>query len=408
MKKFEFLIIPILFFLAGSLLQLYLDPKILPKLLILGTIAILSYMILIFLPRKILENPIIFMLLYILTILILIFNLTFGLKIAGTKRWIYLGSFTFQPSEFMKFILIPLLTFILKNSNITSRNKIMFTFIILLVPVILTFIQPDAGTAFILLSIGLSIILNEYSYKIPQIPNYFLIYGTSFILLFFTLILHWIFIFLLLFIIINNKYFFNKLGILILILLFITPLSLNYLAKSSLFRGYQQNRIKTFIILIKNKKLDEKLVEQENFNFNLKQSRITIGSGGLTGKGLQNITQTRLKFLPEYKTDFMYATIAEAFGFLGIITIITLYITLIWQVLNAKSNIPNNSSIELIKIGIASMLIIELIISMGSNLGLLPTKGIPLPFIAYGGTSLITHFMLLGLLANLSDNNKPI
>ena len=408
MKKVEFLVIPILFFLTGALLQIYLDPTVLYKLIILGTIAILLYVIISFLPKNILENPILFIFLYILTIIVLIFNLAFGLKIAGTKRWIYFGTFTFQPSEFMKFILIPLLAFILKTHNTSPRSKLILSLAILLIPVILTFIQPDAGTAFILLSIGFSIIFKEYSNKLPNLPNYFLIYGTSFILLFITLIFHWMGIFLLLFIIINNKYFLHKLGILILIILFLTPLAITYLSKSTIFKSYQQNRIKTFLILIKNKNLKEKLKEQENFNFNLKQSRIAIGSGGLTGKGLQNITQTRLKFLPEYRTDFMYATISEAFGFLGILAILALYLTLIWQILNIKNNTYNGSDIELIKIGIASMLIIEIIISIGSNLGLLPTKGIPLPFIAYGGTSLITHFMLLGLLANLAEDNKHI
>jgi rod shape determining protein RodA len=154
------------------------------------------------------------------------------------------------------------------------------------------------------------------------------------------------------------------------------------------FKEYQKNRIRSFI---------NPLSDIHGIGYNAYQSTIAVGSGGLLGKGLGYGTQSRLKFLPEYQTDFIFAAFAEEWGFIGVLIIFAMYGLLIVRIIINATLGATNFEI-LFGVGVAVFFIVHIIVNVGMNLQLLPVTGTPLPFMSYGGTHLLMEFGALGLL----------
>jgi rod shape determining protein RodA len=154
------------------------------------------------------------------------------------------------------------------------------------------------------------------------------------------------------------------------------------------FRDYQKERIVNFI---------HPLSDIQGTGYNAYQSEIAVGSGGLFGKGVGYGTQSRLKFLPEYQTDFIFAAFSEEWGFAGILIFFTLYGILIWRIIVNASRGATNFEI-LYGAGVAIFFIVHLLVNVGMNIHLLPVTGTPLPFMSYGGTHIMTEFLALGIL----------
>ena len=142
------------------------------------------------------------------------------------------------------------------------------------------------------------------------------------------------------------------------------------------------------------------LADIHGSGYNVFQSTIAVGSGQLVGKGLGFGTQSRLQFLPEPQTDFIFAAFAEEWGFVGAVSILVLYLLIIWRILYASSVGATNFE-TLFGLGLAIFFITHIIINVGMNLGIFPVTGIPLPFMSYGGSHLLTEFMGLGILMSL-------
>lgn len=282
--------------------------------------------------------------LYFASLLMLVFVIISGREISGSKRWIQIFGFDFQPSEIAKVALIVFLADYLSRQKEKMSNLLYFSLPFLFTGVIMILInkQPDFGTAIVFLAITLFMIF---------------IAGIS-----------WKYIIMVL-----------------LILLSLFPVIWTFL------KDYQRSRIMLFL----NPELDPL-----GAGYNIIQSKVAIGSGGLLGKGLFSGIQSQLKFLPAQHTDFVFAVIGEELGFMGALLLLSLYILLLWKGIKIAQEAPDWLGVFL-STGVISFLFIHILINIGMTMGLMPATGLPLPFISYGGTFMISNFIGIGLLLNI-------
>jgi rod shape determining protein RodA len=164
------------------------------------------------------------------------------------------------------------------------------------------------------------------------------------------------------------------------------------------FYDYQKQRIMTFI---------HPLQDIRGAGYNAYQSTITVGSGQILGKGLGYGTQSRLKFLPEYQTDFIFAAYAEEWGFIGVLILFFLYGVVLWRILKTAMNGATNFEI-LFGVGITIMFVAHLLVHIGMNVGIMPVTGITIPFMSYGGSHLLVTFIALGILQSMRRYSSSV
>jgi len=288
--------------------------------------------------------------LYVAGLLLLIAVDLFGLSVNGAQRWLNLGFTRIQPSELMK-IAVPMMLawyFERYESVLRFRNYVVAT-ILVVIPVMFIANQPDLGTALLVGAAGFYVLfLAGLSLK--------LLIGTA----------------------------------------LVGAASLPYLW-SSLFE-YQRQRVLTLL---------DPMQDPLGAGYHTIQSTIAMGSGGLLGKGWLNGTQSRLEFLPERSTDFIFAVFGEEFGLLGNLLLITLFMLLIGRGLVISANAPTMFS-RLLAGGITLTFFTYVIVNMGMVGGLLPVVGVPLPLISYGGTSLVTLMFGIGLLMSIRTHRRLV
>jgi rod shape determining protein RodA len=283
---------------------------------------------------------------YIGNILLLIAVLVIGSVRMGAQRWLSLGGFSIQPSEFCKITVILALAqyFNWDFANRKSLRFFIFSFIIACVPMLLILKQPDLGTAMIILPI-------LYTMLFFSGANYLYITGT------------------------------------IVMGIATAPFLWMRLAQ------YQKDRLLTFI---------NPNADPTGTGYTLLQSKVAIGSGGLYGKGWFHGTQTQLGFLPEKHTDFIFSVLGEEWGFVGAMVIIFLYIVLLYYCLSVAERSRSIYG-KVAAVGLGMMLFTHIFINMAMTVGLMPITGLPLPFLSYGGSSLLTSFIAIGLLLNFNS-----
>lgn len=288
---------------------------------------------------------------YFVTLFVLFVVLVFGIVVRGTSGWIGVGQIHFQPVEFAKLALIIFLASFIsqKKSQLGETVRLVASFILATIMIFLVLRQPDAGSAMILLGIWLGMIL---------------VSG------------------------INKKHFL----FLVLGALFLVTTSWFLLA------DYQKDRIMTVI----SPELDPR-----GSGYNVIQSMISVGSGGMIGKGLGHGSQSQLNFLPEKHTDFIFAVITEESGLVGSFFILILYAGLFYRIKKIAEFAQDNFS-YLLASGIMIMFALQTVINIGMNIGIVPVAGIPLPFLSYGGSSLIASFIALGILLNINRRKKGV
>lgn len=273
---------------------------------------------------------------------LLVFTFILGFETRGSIRWITLGSFNFQPSEFAKPILILTLAYFWSKHSTTWIN--ILKSLGLLMPIaFLVFRQPDLGTTLTIVFIWFSLLIAA---------NISLVKALT--LGFFSLVL--------------------------------TPLIwLN-------LQEYQKQRIFSFLTPTS---------DPQGIGFHVIQSMIAVGSGQFFGRGLGRGTQSRLQFLPEFRTDFIFAFIAEELGFIGSLIVLSLYIILFILLFRILSNVKGRFG-ELIVIGVFAMVFFQIVVNIGMNTGILPITGITLPLLSYGGSSIVSILISLGLIASVA------
>ncbi len=284
---------------------------------------------------------------YAVMLIALVIVLTpLGYVSKGASRWINLGTFQAQPSELAKIaIIITLAAFLSERKGEVGALAVAVCCALVLPATALVYLEPDLGTMMVLVVITSSLLL----------------VGGARIRHFLTLAV------------------LGVVGIIIVL-------------QVGLLRDYQIDRITAFL---------DPNPDVQSEAYNLTQATIAIASGGARGKGLrQENTQTALDFVPEQHTDFIFTAVGEQLGFIGCATLLGLFAILIWRALRI-AGMSRDLFGTLIATGIASLWAFQMFVNAGMTMGIMPITGIPLPFISYGGSSLITHFVAVGLLLNI-------
>ncbi|MDP8200509.1 MAG: rod shape-determining protein RodA [Candidatus Tenebribacter burtonii] len=342
-------------------------------------ISMLILLILLKIPNVVVEISI--FPIYFFTILLLILVL-FLPEIKGSHRWMSLGPINFQPSELAKLFTILVLSKFISKPFLSDGQILFRSFIITLIPVILILLEPDLGTALIFFVILFSILL------VSDLPKFYLILIVSPIISIIFSFSYWMFIIyalILIYLLYRSNLDKVIIGFVVAIntfIFFITPIFWNNL------KDYQQNRILTFI---------NPMRDPFGAGYQIIQSKIAIGSGGIFGKGFLMGTQKNMNFLPEHHTDFIFSVIGEEFGFFGCLFILLIYFLFLYKI--AKSIIKiKQKEYRFVSVGILAYITFQIFINIGMNLGIVPTTGIPLPFISYGGSNLLINVMAIGFI----------
>lgn len=270
----------------------------------------------------------------------------------GAESWFSFGYFAFQPSDLAKIALIIILAkyFSRRHIEIAHIRHILVSGAYAFIFFILVLLHPDLGSAMILFLIWLGMVM---------------VSGIS------------------------KKHLLAMIGVGLVVFILLWNFG---------FQEYQKNRIRNFI---------DPLSDIHGAGYNAYQSTIAVGSGQIWGKGLGYGTQSRLKFLPEYQTDFIFAAFAEEWGFVGVVILFGLFGIIVWRlVINALRGASNFEI--LFNAGAAVYFIVHLLINVGMNIHLLPVTGTPLPFMSYGGTHLTSEFLLLGLVMAMRRYARPM
>ena len=350
--------------------------------------------ILLFLDAKIFERfSLVF---YIIGIVLLLGLFVFGVTKKGQTNWYQFGSFGFQPSEFVKtgtaLLLAKYLTF--SQINLKNFQHQLIAFAIIGLPILLILMQPDAGSAMIFLSL-IFVLYRE------GLPGWYLVAGISAIILFFlALLLNPLYIlggvFLLMTIhYLNNKKITRNIFIYLFIYLVIAGFtySVNHVYNKVL-EPHQKDRIDVLI---------GEEVDMKREGYNLNQSMIAIGSGGLIGKGYLEGTQTKGGFVPEQHTDYIFTTVGEEWGFVGSLFIIALFVGLIVRLIYLAERQKTKFS-RVYGYCVAAILFIHFFVNTSMVIGIFPTIGVPLPFFSYGGSGLWGFTILLFIFLKMDAN----
>lgn len=281
--------------------------------------------------------------LYILGLTLLLSLLFLGRIIRGTASRLELAGFQVQPSEFMKIALIVTLAwYISRQTNITWRASILSA-VLTLIPTALIVLEPDLGVGVVFLSLWF--ILLVFSGASWGSIGSFVVAGLA------AAIPSWVW----------------------------------------LLADYQKERLLIFL---------NPGADPLGAGYNVVQSVIALGSGYLWGRGLGHGPQSQLQFLPERHTDFIFASLGEELGFLGVTMVLTLYGIMLWRILKIARTTRDPFG-QLVAVGVCILLSISLLVSAGMNMGLLPVTGLPLPLLSYGGSNLVATFVLLGLVQSV-------
>jgi len=360
--------------------------KVVGKQLIWILFGILSVLTVIFTQKKILFNGA--YIFYWAGIVLILSPFFIGGSAAGTHRWLVLGPLHFQPSEFMKiFVIFGVARYLSKNDLVISNfRSLIMPLLLVLLPMAIVLRQPDLGTSmiYILLVFPMLIWAGARIYHIFIIMAPVISILTAFN--FYTFFIWVIFVLIVLYLSKEKTWLAIVLFVLNLSLGFLTPVLWNRL------KPYQQNRILTLFNVE---------ADPQGSGYQVIQSQIAIGSGGMFGKGLGNGTQTHLKFLPEQHNDFIFSVVGEEYGFIGVAAVLILFFLLTVLLINTAFRLRDRFS-SLVVIGVASVLLFHVVINVAMTIGLMPVTGLPLPFLSYGGSFIMLCFILIGMVWNLS------
>jgi rod shape determining protein RodA len=330
-------------------------------------------------------------------ILLLLAVLVFGRKVAGATSWVRFGMFSFQPSELTKMITIIALARFLSDdlTDIKNPQHILTALGIALVPAALVLLQPDTGTALTCLSFVVPMIVlagfDFYYILLVLIPILLLIAG----FFNFTILVIMAVVSLAAFVLSRKKMALHQ---------FVLTGGgfagglLTWKFTSSILKPHQIKRIQIFL---------DPMSDPRGAGYNALQAKIAIASGGFFGKGFLQGTQTQLRYIPAQWTDFIFCVIAEELGLIGSTLLLLFYLIIalriVWMVGAIK-----NKFVELVLAGYVSLLLTHVTINVGMTVGMIPVIGVPLPFVSYGGSSLVANMMMVALAMNFCRNRRSI
>jgi rod shape determining protein RodA len=290
--------------------------------------------------------------LYLAIVLALMGVYFFGPAIRGSARWIDLGFFRLQPAEFAKLAMVIIMAKFLdqQGERMKSFRYIILSAIYLAVPMILILIEPDLGSSLVVFAIWAGMLMFSK---------------------------------------INKKH---------MAILFVSFLVIAVASWFLVVQDYQKQRVYTFL---------DPNIDPQGQGYNVLQSIIAVGSGQLWGRGVGRGLQSQLDFLPERQTDFIFASTAEELGFLGSIVILSLFLIMFWRMIKTCQSARDNFGMYL-SLGMFIMLLTQVVINIGMNVGIMPVTGIPLPLLSLGGSSLITTLLSLGIVQSIVARQKAV
>jgi rod shape determining protein RodA len=287
--------------------------------------------------------------LYAVCLLLLLLVIPLGTEARGSQRWLGVGSLTFQPSELGKLLLILSVGGFLaeRARRIGEPRTVLAAIGLTAVPTILVFVQPDIGTS--------------------------LVYGAALAAMLLVAGTRWLHVTALV----------TTIAIVAALVVWMLP-SLGV----DVLEPYQRDRLTAFV---------DRESDPQGASYNVQQSILAVGAGGLRGRGVDNSTQTNLDYLPEHRTDFAFASLAEQRGFVGAAILLLLYLLVVWRGLRVVTYASDPYS-AIIGAGIVFALLFQIFVNAGMTMGIAPVTGIPLPFVSVGGSSLVTNLLAIGLL----------
>ncbi len=299
-----------------------------------------------------LKNTKVIVILFSISVSLLLLLFAVGSVFKGAQSWFNFGVLSFQPADPIKLVVILILAkyFSRRHMEIANVRHILVSGFYVFVIFFLVFLQPDFGSAIIIFFLWIGMVLVSGISK-KHLLAVFFVGLVAFAGL-------WMFV----------------------------------------FKPYQKDRIKNFI---------NPLANIRGSGYNAYQSTIAVGSGEMLGKGIGYGTQSKLQFLPEYQTDFIFAAFAEEWGFIGVVLLFLMYGIVFWRML--KISFYGGSNFEILYgVGLTLLLLIHSIIHIGMNIGLLPVTGNTLPFMSYGGSHLLTEFFGLGMLMGMRKSSRTV
>lgn len=330
---------------------------------------------------------------YGISLLLLVLVLFFGVEIYGTRGWLRIGGFSLQPAEFAKLGIIMAIGLFLSSKGKDVRNIRDFAIVFLLsaVPMFLVFRQPDIGTLTVLMALFIGILLWSGF-------NSLIIYGIVFSPFIIVLSLQGgtVFYVVLSSLIVGSLFFRTKIYLKALVIAVFISVSFAGPMVYDNMMDHQKARIDSFL---------DPESDPRGKGYNVRQSLMAVGSGGVYGKGFLQGTQTQLRYIPMQWTDFIFSVPTEEFGFIGGVVVIILFTVLIIRFIRIASE-TDSKFYSIIAIGTASVFLYHYFINVGMAIGIIPVMGIPLPFMSSGGTSMIVNLTLVGLVMNAYRENK--
>lgn len=285
---------------------------------------------------------------YVLIIAMLLAVIVAGAAAGGAQRWIDIGPVQVQPSEFAKLLVVVVLAGYLAERPVRENMTFLTALGILAVPALLVFVQPDLGTALVFgaVFVTMTFIAGARLYQLAALAG-------------------------------------------------AAVLAAVLAVKLKILEEYQVARLTAF--------MDPE--GSTDVGYQVAQSKTAIGSGGLTGKGLDATTLANLGFLPEDHTDFIFSNLAERTGFVGGMVLLALFLVLIWRILHVASMSRDRFGV-LIAVGVGTIFLFHVFVNIGMTMGIMPVTGIPLPFISYGRSSLVVSVLSLGLLQSIAMHSR--
>ncbi|HTY01263.1 MAG TPA: rod shape-determining protein RodA [Bacteroidota bacterium] len=330
---------------------------------------------------------------YFGSLALLLSVLLIGRTVSGSTSWFNLGVFRLQPAEFAKISTAMALAQYLSRSDVSLKNLRNLTFAtgIVAAPMLLIMLQPDFGTAVIFGGLFFPVLYWAGASRFtllsiigPIVVSVAALLGTSWFLV--TIVVVGVLLFL------TRDH--NLVAAVVFSLTVLLGISVQFVYDG--LKPYQQKRIYTFL---------NPNADPLGAGYNILQSKVAIGSGGPFGKGYLKGTQTQLNFIPEQWTDFIFCVPGEEFGFVGAVSVIGLSMWLLARGVSIASIVKNRYS-SILAIGVTGILAAHMLINLGMAVGLMPVVGVPLPFLSYGGSFVITTLCIMGILLNLHAHRK--
>ena len=380
----------------GSSTSLFDLSSIVGKQVIFFFLSLVVFIFILFVRNKFFDNSA--SIVYFLSIILLLGLFVFGVERGGARSWYALGPISFQPSELAKFGTALFLSKFLSiiQTDLKRNRDILIVLIIILIPLILTTIQPDPGSALIFLAFMFPIIreglnLNYFYFGLYIISTLLLTLIFNFLVSLAILII----IFLTYLIYLRNKKI--KVSLLKYIFSFFILISIS-LSTNYLFENVLEQRHRDRINLVLGKEIDN-----SGIGYNINQSKIALSNGGFFGTGFLEGTQTKGNFVPRQHTDFIFSTIGEEWGFIGTLSTIVIFSFLIIRIIIRADKQPIHFR-RIYSYCFASLIFFHFFLNVGMSIGLIPSIGIPLPFISYGGSSLLIFSLMFFVYLNFDSS----